>query len=171
MIGAAICELVSLPLIGLSATFLYGLIFGLAVAIIGMRLLAATVDAVTSGSGKKIVSLGYVIRIILYALALYLCVRTGIYSLFGCMAGLLIPKVALSFGQLAMPKIRKALGKEEPVEEYFVPVVDPQSRLFVKSQGMVKYKGGRAFLTHKHFKKYKLVKTSPDGLKDSAKAT
>ena len=153
-----VCELVSLALIGLSLTFLYGLALGLAVAIVGMRLLAATVEAATSERGKKIVSVGYILRIIIYTLALYLCVRTGLHALFGCMVGLLLPKVALAVGQLVMPKIRKAMGKEESVTERFVAVPNPGSRLFVKTQGMVIYSGGRAFVTHRHFKQYKLVK-------------
>ena len=165
LIGAAVCELVSLALIGPSAFFLYGLVLGLAVAIIGVHLLAATVVSATSERGKKIVSLGYIVRIILYALALYLCVRTGIYALFGCMAGLLLPKVALTVGQLVMPKIRKAMGKEEPETEHYVAVSNPGSRLFVKTQGMVIYRGGKAFVTHRHFKQYKLVKTNNDSVK------
>jgi hypothetical protein len=167
-----VCELVSLALIGPGAAFPYGLVLGLAVAIIGMRLLAATVEALTGRTrGKKIVTLGYLVRILLYALALYLCVRTGLHALFGCMAGLLLPKAALPFGQLAMPKIRKALGKEEPVTEHFVAVPDPRSRLFVKSQAMVKYQGGRAFLTYRHFKHYKMVYGQADKYTESARPT
>jgi hypothetical protein len=152
-----------LAIIGPAFAFPYGLVLGLAVAIIGMRLLAATVEAATGNArSKKVVTLGYVVRILLYVLALYLCVRTGLHALFGCMAGLLLPKAALTFGQLAMPKIRKSLGKEEPVTEHFVVVTEPTSRLFVKTQGMVKYQNGRAFLTYRHFKKYKLIQAQTD---------
>ena len=151
------CELVSLALIGPSAIFLYGLVLGLAVAIIALNMLASNVSAATGARSKKIVSTGYFIRILLYALALYLCAKTGLVALVGCMAGLLLPKAALTFGQLVMPKIRKAMGKEEPVTERFVVVSDPGSRLFVKTQGMVINKGGRDFFTYKHFKHYKRI--------------
>lgn len=162
LIGAAICELISLALIGPDILFPYGLALGLAVSVIGLRLLAATIEAVTCSRGARGGTSGYIIRILLYALALCLGARTGVLAFAGCAIGLLIPKAALVFGQLAMPAIRKALGKEEPVTEHFVPVTDNTSRIFVKSQGMSTYRGGRSFFTYRHFKQYKLVQVSAD---------
>ena len=161
------CELVSLAIIGPSAVFLYGLVLGLAVAIIALNMLASNVSAATGTRSKKFVSTGYLIRILLYALALYLCAKTGMFALIGCMAGLLLPKAALTFGQLVMPKIRRATGKEEPVTERFVVVPDPRSRLFVKTQAMVINKGGRDFLTYKHFRQYKRIEENAYESKES----
>ena len=169
MIGAIVCELVSLALIGFSSIFLYGLVLGLAVAIIGVHLLASTIEAAAGNRRIKTVSLGLLIRIMLYALSLYLCARTGMYAVFGCMAGLLLPKAALIFGQLAMPKIRKAMGKEEPEAGHFVEVPDPGSRLFVKTYSIVISKDGRDYVTHRHFKRYKYVENDDYELSETEK--
>ncbi|MDR0875953.1 MAG: hypothetical protein LBN12_07085 [Clostridiales Family XIII bacterium] len=166
MVGAVVCELVSLAIIGPGAAFPYGLVLGLAVAIIGIRLLSATLEAAAQARRPVAVTLGYLVRILLYAFALYLCARTGAAAFFGCVAGLLLPKAALAVSQLVTPKVRRALGKEEPETEHFVAVADPQGRLFVKTQGMMKDRGGRTYVTYRHFKHYKLVYGSADEIAD-----
>ncbi|GHU63955.1 hypothetical protein AGMMS49983_08650 [Clostridia bacterium] len=157
IIGAAVCEVVSLAVIGPGVVFPYGLVLGLATGIIAMRLLASSLETVTKTRRAGAVTSGYVVRILLYALALYLCARTGGVAFAGCAIGLLLPKAALTVSQLVTPKIRRALGKEEPETEHFVLVADPRGRLFVKTQGMMKDRGGRTYLTYRRFKHYKLV--------------
>jgi hypothetical protein len=163
--------LVSLLLIGPGTAFPYGLVLGLAISIIGIRLLSATLDAAAQARRPVAVTLGYLVRILLYAFALYLCARTGMAAFFGCVAGLLLPKAALAVSQLLTPKVRRALGREEPETEHFVAVTDPASRLFVKTQGMMKDRGGRTYVTYRHFKHYKLVYGPANEIAESEGAT
>ena len=53
-----------------------------------------------------------------------------------------------------VPAFRRKLGKE-PTPVY---VTDTKSKVFFKEPWMVKYRKGRAYLTHRHFRKVNISK-------------
>jgi hypothetical protein len=155
IIAAGIAEVVSLPIVGASILFSYGLALGAAVAIINLHVLSSTITIATESGRKGAAILGYIVRIAIYAAAFWLTVRTSLLSGAGAAIGFLLPRAVMYIMYGALPAVRRRMGKEPPA----VYVADRASKVFIKEPWFVRYgSGGRAYLTHRRYKKVKLEK-------------
>lgn len=153
--GAAVLWIASLFFLGLNVIFPYGLALGTAVALVGMHVLAATIEGAARSGRKAPLIVGYVLRIVLYGGALYIAFKTGTAAGVGAAAGLLLPRVMLPIQQLLVPKLLVLLGKAPKTQHYYKK--ETSGRRFEKTPRMVLYRRGRAYLTHRRFPVYRLV--------------
>ena len=144
-----------MPAFGLNILFPYGLAIGTCAAVINMNIISATIRQAVDRGKKGPVIVGFVVRILLYAGAFVLAANTGILAFLGAAIGALLPHLMIYIRHALIPKFRK--GKEkEPAPVY---VVDTRSLVFFKEPWFVKYKSGRAYLTHRHFRRIRVDKT------------
>lgn len=90
LLAAAIIELGSLPVIGWSPLFAYGLALGTCIAVLNHNLLVISSKKVLEmGRGVSLALLGYILRLAIYGGAFYLSYKagtvSGIATLFGYM--------------------------------------------------------------------------------------
>ena len=145
--------MVSLPFFGLGILFPYGLAIGACVAVLNLNIISATIDKAAEKGKTRPVTLGFFVRILLYGGAFWLALRTSGVSALGAVIGMLLPRAAMLFEYAILPAIRRKLGKE-PAPAY---KADTRSRVFIKEPWLVRYSKGRAFVTHRHFKKVRVV--------------
>ena len=145
--------MISLIIIGPNILFTYGLAIGACAAIIALYIISISINRAAETGNKKSVTFGFVIRILLYGGALFLAVRTSDISFAGAAIGLLVPHVALYIMYGLLPAARRKLGKEPPT----VYVTDTSSMVFVKEPFFVSYNKSRAYLTHRHYRKKRVV--------------
>ena len=95
-----ICEAVSLFFIGFDIKFALGLIAGTVITVINMNILYAFVKiAVNNNWGIIFNLLGYVIRMTIYGLALYLSIKISNASAIGIAIGFLGINLSVFFAQ------------------------------------------------------------------------
>ncbi|MDR1796118.1 MAG: hypothetical protein LBR44_01530 [Clostridiales Family XIII bacterium] len=160
MLAAGLAELVSLAFLGVNALFPYGLALGTAVALICMHLLAVSIEQAMRARRRGAVITGYILRIVLYGGALFLAFRTSDVAGLGCVVGLLLPRLMLPVQLFAVPKVLSLAGKRP--QESFRYEAYTKSRMFEKEPRIVLYKRGRAYMTHRHFVKYRRVPQGPE---------
>lgn len=96
---AAIFEVLSLPIFGLSLKFLWGLGAGTCVAILNFHLLAWTCKKIVyGGKGVGLSIIGYLVRMLIYGASYYGCAKVDLIECgFGCIAGFLTIKAAILY--------------------------------------------------------------------------
>jgi len=151
LIGVA--ELVSLPTLGLSGQFPYGLALGGAVSILCLHLLSAAIGRALASGRKGAIYFGLILRIVIYGGALIFALRTGLYAGLGCMVGYLLPAVAIPVRTALLPKLRALTGKAPIGQVRYVR--DGHSRRLERAPYFLQYRRGRAYLTHRHFPTYR----------------
>jgi len=153
LIAAVAAELISLPFLGPNILFPYGLALGICAALIALYVISVSIDRAVARGKRSPVFLGFFIRMLLYGGALWLAVRTSGISGAGAAIGLLLPQAALRIRLGLVPAIRRKLGRE-PAAVYRT---DTRSRVFVKEPWLVRYNKGRMYLTHRHYRKVRVV--------------
>ena len=151
LIAAAVCEIISLFIIGPGILFPYGLALGICAALINMSVLSFTVERSIALGKKGPVNAGLVIRIAIYAAAFLISARTGGISGLGTAIGFVLPKIAMQIKFNFLPWFRGKTGRE-PAPVY---VTDKYSKIFDKEPRFVLYNKGRMYITHKKFRKVK----------------
>ena len=155
LIAAAAAELISLPFLGANILFPYGLALGVCAAIINLNVISVSVERAVASGRKAPVTLGFLIRILLYAGAFCLAVLTSGLSALGAAVGFLLPRLVMYIFFGFLPWFKQKTGREpKPV---YAP--DTHSNIFIKEPLHVLYNRGRAFITHRHFKKVRVVES------------
>ena len=153
IIAAAACEVISLPIFGLGILFPYGLAIGVCVAIVNLSVISSSIDKAVERGRKGPVVAGLIIRILLYGGAFLLAVRTANISGLGAAVGFLLPRIMMHIRYALLPWLRIKTGRE-PAAVY---VTDTRSNVFIKEPRLVRYNKGRAFVTHRHYKKIRIA--------------
>ena len=149
IIAALVAEVISLPIFKPGILFPYGLAIGVCIAIVNLHVISITIEQAVNRGKKGPVILGLVIRILLYGGAFLLAAKTSGVTAIGAAIGFLLPRIVLYIKYGLAPAIRRKLGKEPPA----IYKTDTRSMVFIKEPLMVKYKRGRTYMTHRHFKK------------------
>jgi len=115
LIAAILFGLGSLPFLGLSIPYLYGLLLGTCVGALGFSLLVAISKKTITGRKAWLAPLGYMIRMPVYCLAFFFCYAGyGIISGVGCILGILTIQAAILYIHGIKAKLRKReKGKED----------------------------------------------------------
>ena len=158
IIAAAVAEGISLPVLGPGVLFPYGLAIGVCAAVINLSVLSASIDRAVASGRKGPVAVGLIVRILLYCGAFLLAVRTDGVSGLGAAVGFLLPRLVMYVRYALLPWLRRRTGRE-PAAVY---IADTRSNVFVKEPRFVRYNKGRAFVTHRHFKKIRVPAESRD---------
>ena len=149
IIAAAIAEAVSLPVFGPNIFFPYGLAIGACASVISLNIISSTIEKAIEKGRKAPVIVGLVTRIVLYLAALYLAATTAPLSALGAAIGLLLPHLVIYVRFALRPAIRWKMGKD-PKHTY---VTDMRSNIFIKEPWIVRYNKGKAYMTHRHYRK------------------
>ena len=147
---------------GPNILFPYGLAVGVCAAIVNLNIISVSIDRAVERGRRGPVIIGFIIRILLYAGAFWLAVRTSGISGLGAAIGFLLPRVTMYVRHVFMPWLRRRLGKE-PLAVYRT---DTKSNVFVKEPWSVRYNKGRAYKTFRHYKKVRVVQ-EPGKAKES----
>ena len=148
--------LVSLFIFDRKILFPYGLAVGVCAAAISLGIISSTIEKAVERGHRGPVVIGFFIRVLLYGGALMLAAGTGGLAVPGAAIGMLIPHVVIYVRHALVPAFRRKLGKE-PAPVY---VTDTKSKVFFKEPWLVKYKRGRAYLTHRHFRKVNISRVN-----------
>ena len=153
IIAAAAVEAISLPILGPDILFTYGLAIGACAAAINLNIISVSVDRAVRQGRKGPVIFGFALRALLYGGAFWLAVSTSGVSGAGAAAGFLLPRIVMPIRFVFLPWMRRKLGKEPET----VYVTDTHSKVFVKEPWHVRYNKGRAYLTHRHYRKIRVA--------------
>ena len=94
IVMAAVAEVISLFVIGPDVLFAVGLASGTAVSILGFIILVRTGETLVEESKKSPILLGYVVRLFLYGVVFFICIKASLPCGFGCGIGF----VTIHFG-------------------------------------------------------------------------
>ncbi|MCQ2545827.1 MAG: hypothetical protein MJ144_05285 [Clostridia bacterium] len=116
---AALAEIISLFVIGPDAAFTAGLLIGTAISIIGFIILVQSGRHLLEQEKKAPVILGYVIRLVLYAVSFFICIRISLRSGAGCGFGF----ITVHFGIIVLYGIVYNFFKKKknPLNDWTVP--------------------------------------------------
>jgi len=149
VIAAAVAEAISLPFLGLNIVFPYGLAIGVCAAVINLSIISTSIEKAVAVNKRAPVIIGFVVRVLLYAGALLLAINASTISCLGAAIGMLLPRVVMYIRYAIRPAIRKWLGREPKA----VYVTDTSSLMFIKEPSIVRHAGGKAYMTHRHYRK------------------
>lgn len=144
--------MVSLPVLGPTVFFPYGLAIGVCASVICLNIISSTIDKAVARGRKTPVFIGFIVRLILYFAALYLAASTDGIAVLGAAIGLLLPHLVIYVRFALRPAIRRKMGKT-PRYTY---VTDTRSNIFIKEPSIELYKKGRTYLTHRRFRKVRV---------------
>jgi len=140
--------------------FSYGLAIGVCAAVIALNVIGFSIERATDSGKRKPVIFGYLFRIVLYGGALLLAINTSVASFAGAAIGLLLPHAALYVTYGLVPVIRRKVMREpQPVW-----VTDTSSLLFFKEPYHVIDNKGKTYLTHKHYRKKRIIPDQAPGM-------
>lgn len=116
---AALIEIISLPAAGPSLLFFTGLLTGTAASIAGFMILVRSGQLLTERGKRSPVVLGYIFRLIIYAVCFLICIRISLRCGAGCGFGL----VTVHFGILFLYGIVYNFFKKKknPLNDWTVP--------------------------------------------------
>jgi len=154
---------ISLPIVGPGILFPYGLAIGTCVSIINLGIISISIGSAVERGKKGPVIVGYIVRILLYAGAFLLAIKTSGITGLGAAIGFMLPRITLYIRYALLPLIRRKLGKESQA----VYMTDTHSRVFVKEPWLVRYNRGRAYVTHRHFRKVRIDPETGGGVKSA----
>ena len=106
----AVCEIVSLFIVGFDIGFTVFLLVGFAAALVNFWLLAFFLQKMLDSGNAGFSTISFVIRILIYCAVFFIAVKQGhTPSWVGCLAGILAPKVPLYYFNAVKPdSIRSA---------------------------------------------------------------
>ena len=118
LISAAVFEAGSIPVIGFSLEYLCGLLAGTFTAIAGFLVLLFMSEKVLSSGVKWMASVGYLIRLPVYGVAFYVCMKTGgFFAGAACLIGFMTTVTAMIYvhgiKNRRSSKANRKNGKEE----------------------------------------------------------
>lgn len=119
IIMAAVGEIVSLFVIGPNIMFPIGLAVGTAVSIIGFVILVYTGKALMVNERKSPILLGYILRLGLYAVSFFFCIRMDLRCGFGCGLGFVTIHFGIMFLYGIVYKFIKK--KKNPLNDWTTP--------------------------------------------------
>ena len=119
IVMAAVAEVVSLFVIGPNALFAAGLAAGTAVSVIGFIILVRTGETLSEESKKSPILLGYLVRLLLYGVVFFICIKASLSCGFGCVIGF----VTIHFGILFLYGIvyKFFKKKKNPLNDWTEP--------------------------------------------------
>lgn len=94
---AILFELGSLPFIGISIQFSYGLLLGACTAIMNFNLLIMFSKKVLDAGKKWFAVIGYLLRLLIYGFVFYMCMRVSKIAGLSCVFGFLTIAIALFY--------------------------------------------------------------------------
>ena len=145
--------MISLPVFGLNILFPYGMAVGVCASVVSLNIISVSIERAVERGRKGPVILGFIVRILLYCGAFWLAVRTSGVSGLGAAIGFLLPRITMQVRYALLPWLRRKLGKEPRI----IYKTDTQSNVFVKEPWLVRYNKGKAYVTHRHYKKAQVV--------------
>jgi hypothetical protein len=154
ILAAVIAEAVSLLVFGPNIFFPYGLAIGVCAAIINLHVISATIERAIERGRKSPVTAGLILRILLYGGAFILAIRTSGLSGAGAAVGFFIPRVVLYIRYGLAPWIQKRIRKEPSA----VYRTDTRGNMFIKQPSLTRYHSGKMYVTHRHYKKVRIVR-------------
>lgn len=97
--AAVLMEIVSLPFLGLSLRFVYGLALGTAISVVNFRIQGYSYEKLLSSihgmvARMSVAALSFLLRMLLYGAAFLVCVKTG----GGCIPGILCGFITIPCG-------------------------------------------------------------------------
>ena len=162
LILLAVIEAVSLPFRGWDPGFAIGAALGGSAAVANYFIMAFTTERMAETGKRGIFFLGFLSRLVIYGAAFYLAaVRISLYAGLACALGFLTSIVAVLILNGLVPIIRNRSEKARSgadVPAYEEPETDDEGNrkfVFVKDYSTVRYSDGKAYVTHKRFKKLK----------------
>ena len=159
IIIAAIAAVISLFVFGPNILFPYGIALGVCASLVNLSVISSSIDRAVASGRKAPVIIGFLIRIVLYGAAFFLAVRTGGISGLGAAIGFLLPRLCLHIHYGFLPWFRQKTGREpKPVYK-----TDTSVNIFDKEPRFLMYNNGRAYLTHRHYRKVKDVSAGERG--------
>jgi len=157
----------SLPFIGISANFAAGLAAGIVSGSLCVFLIGYFINLAVERRRAVLSSFGFVTRIVIFGGIFYASLRFGGYE---AGAGCAIAFLAPYMGVVLTPSLRKLYGKArhltdaEPAayiyEDCLRDSAGQRRYVLVKNFEMVKYRGGRRFVTHRSFRRVKEVRVA-----------
>lgn len=97
IIIAVLCQLISLPFLGLNPQFSYGLALGTAIAIVNFTILEFTLKKVIEDRKGSLAFVGYLIRLAVYGGAFYISMRVSLISGMATLIGFMTLKLAIYY--------------------------------------------------------------------------
>ena len=100
LITAALMAVIGLPLFGTGVQYVqyaYGLLFGASISIISFNILLLMSKKVLSSGKKQWAPIGYLLRLPLYGVAFYLCVRLSLTAGIACILGFMTTPLAMIY--------------------------------------------------------------------------
>ena len=119
IVMAAVAEVVSLFIIGPSVMFPAGLAVGTAVSIIGFIILVKTGETLMEESKKSPILLGYIVRLFLYGISFFICIKLSLQCGCGCGIGFVTIHFGIMFLYGIVYKFIKK--KKKPLNDWTEP--------------------------------------------------
>lgn len=116
---AALAEVIALFVIGPDLAFTAGLLIGTAISIIGFAILVRSGRHLLALEMKAPVVLGYAIRLVLYAVSFFICVRISFRCGAGCGCGFITVHCGIIFLYGIVYTFFKK--KENPLNDWTTP--------------------------------------------------
>jgi hypothetical protein len=173
LVGAiisAVALAASFPVIGPSARFAAGLAAGIVSGSLCVFLIGYFLNLAADKRKALFSSVGFFIRIIIFAGVFYAALRFGGYEgAAGQAIAFLAPYVGVSLTPLLLKLYKRIKGDgssylEEQTEPYtYMPLRDSAGRrrhVFIKNFDTVRYYGGRRYVTHRSFRRLKEMRGS-----------
>lgn len=111
---AILCELLSLPFLGWSPQFAYGLALGTCVAVVNYSILTFSAKKIIyGGKGASMAVLSYVVRLIIYGGAFYMSYQIGTVSGLATLLGYMTLKMGMYYTYGFKPKFSTFHDREE----------------------------------------------------------
>ena len=113
LIIAVIFGVGSLPFLGVSLPYLYGLVFGTCVAVAGFNILVFMSERLVARRKAWLAPVGYFIRLPMYGIAFYLCyMGYGLISGVACILGIMTVQLAIIYIHGIKAKLSKGKKKD-----------------------------------------------------------
>ena len=119
VVMAAVAEGISLLVIGPNALFAAGLAAGTAVSILGFIILVKTGETLMKESKKSPILLGYIVRLFLYGVVFFICIKASLPCGFGCGIGFVTIHFGIMFLYGIVYKFIKK--KKNPLNDWTEP--------------------------------------------------
>lgn len=103
LIVIAVCEIVSLFVLGFNALFAIFLVVGFAAALINFNLLALFLKKMLDSGNAGYSTLSFVARILIYCGVFFIAVKQGLAPGLACLLGFLAPKLPLYYFHAIKP--------------------------------------------------------------------
>lgn len=97
IIIAVLCQLISLPFLGLNPQFSYGLALGTAIAIVNFTILEFTLKKAIEDRKGSLAFVGYLIRLAVYGGAFYISMQVSLISGMATLIGFMTLKLAIYY--------------------------------------------------------------------------